>query len=711
MQIEIEVKSPDARNDIYELRKYLLDNVTGLELRIKEQPAREGQMSGGVVETLVAGLLHVAIAIPLEELYQELLKPKIEKWLESRKHKAAGKMEVMSTLKDQNSKIHFLEDSEGKSQVFDNLRYAIDTDNTYALLIGCSEFDSSFTAIPPVEGNIVDLVQLLTDKRHIGLPAENVTVAFNKQNTEVEELLLKTSRKTGIETLIIYYAGHGHRSDVKKLYLTTKNTKKIDDYILGGIDFDFVNNAVLRSSTARQKIVILDACHSGIATQGNQDLMMGIDVKGSYILASSPGDEVSYFQKEQRNTYFTGVLLDLLKNGLDNSSDMLALEDIYDYTSNRLIQKNFPKPIFKSELNIPPANFFIARNPSFSLEKLKQRPLLLLRQGRMDEALYEYRLLLQRFPDDLALRKEASDCETEVLFTRMVQEGDELFFRHHDYQAAGEKYKKARQVKEDYLLLDKIRKCEEHLRRSGRQEENISHVPDKVREEIRLEKEKPAQPKEDIVLRKQSDPVKKQEEKQIQPRPVGGRRAMGMRIAAGWLLLSLVVHFWIGQDKDSALEVFTDVSLPCLVVGFLLLVFRYPKASWDEVMIYAVGATAGLIILSAHVAADRSLSRWGFLLMLLVFIGYFLLFLKKYRRLSLTGFVIALMPHVLFPPLFIPYLIIMFFFRSLSSFEDNPARFAGPVLAILTIAGFVIYFSKEWRKARKQTRNAAANTA
>ena len=84
---------------------------------------------------------------------------------------------------------------------------------------------------------------------------------------------------------------------------------------------------------------------------------MDTDVKGTYILASSPGDEVSYFSKNGRNTYFTGALIDVLKNGIDNASEMLTLDDLYDYSKEHLNQKNFPHPIFKSELNIPPANF------------------------------------------------------------------------------------------------------------------------------------------------------------------------------------------------------------------------------------------------------------------------------------------------------------------------------------------------------------------
>ena len=458
MNLEIEIRSDDARNDIYELRNLLQEDAAdGIQIHIKEQGPQEGEMTLGLIEPILIGVAKGLIEHSAKDVYSKMLKPKIDKWLASRKHR---KLEVLSTLKDEGTQIHFLEDNKGRSEVFEDLKYAIDIDHTRAVLIGNSEFDGGFSAIPPVKGNLEESYRLLTDKLHIGLLPENIVVAFNKTNTQIEEILLQQSRIPNTETLIIYFAGHGHRTDVKKLYLVASNSKRIDDYLLGGIDFDFISNVILRNASAKQKILILDACHSGIATQGADDIMEKMDVKGSYVLASSPGDEVSYFEKNSRNTYFTGVLLNALKEGIENSNEMIALDDLYEYSKDHLSEKNFPHPIYKNELNIPAANFFIARNPSFSFEKLKQRPERLFKEGRFEEALYEYRMLLQRYPEDLELRKKASECETNALFNRLVQDGNELFYHIKDYKGAIEKYRKALQIKDDMLVRGKLNRCQ-----------------------------------------------------------------------------------------------------------------------------------------------------------------------------------------------------------------------------------------------------------
>ena len=100
MNIEIEIKSPDAKNDIYELRNYLQQNVEDLQLKIKEEPPQEGQMSIGILGVFALDtVLHVAANISLEEWYQHKLKPRVVQWLQSRKKNDDGSLEILSTLK------------------------------------------------------------------------------------------------------------------------------------------------------------------------------------------------------------------------------------------------------------------------------------------------------------------------------------------------------------------------------------------------------------------------------------------------------------------------------------------------------------------------------------------------------------------------------------------------------------------------------------
>ncbi len=458
VRVEIELLSEINQDDIYDLRNYLNEKLPDAGFIIKEQPPAPGQMGDDILSMLVGGLTHASTAIVAEELYHNLLKPLFLEWKMSRKQKGKH-LELMSSLTENSDKVHFLEDNDGKTEVY-NYKYAINTEKTFVLLIGVGEFSKDFRPIPPVKGNLEDLFKMLADKTHIGIPRENISTSFNESHVEIQKRLLEISRKPDAQTLLIYFAGHGHRTDVKKLSLVASDTEKIDDEVIGGIDFDFISNKVLKNSPARQKILILDTCHSGIATQGTDDLTANFDVKGSYILTSSPGDDVSYFEKNERNTYFTGALLDALENGVDNTNEMLALEDLYDYTKDVMTEKKFPQPNEKSDLNIPASGFFIARNPSFSPDKLKWRAYNLFRDGKLEDALDEFRLLLKRFPDDGGLRKQFEECETEFSFSKLVNEANTLFYQQKNYTKAAELYRKAYQLKKDALVMEKLRECE-----------------------------------------------------------------------------------------------------------------------------------------------------------------------------------------------------------------------------------------------------------
>ncbi len=96
----------------------------------------------------------------------------------------------------------------------------------------------------------------------------------------------------------------------------------------------------MNSSQADQKIVFIDACHSGLAAQGNSNVFDFEPVLGTFTLASTSAEESSYFKRDAANTYFTTYLTDAFKEGLTNSNTMLSVTDLYDYTS-----QNFRKSV------------------------------------------------------------------------------------------------------------------------------------------------------------------------------------------------------------------------------------------------------------------------------------------------------------------------------------------------------------------------------
>jgi len=166
--------------------------------------------------------------------------------------------------------------------------------------------------------------------------------------------------------------------------------------------------------------------------------------------------------KNARNTYFTGALLEALSKGIDNTSEMLALEDIYEYADKKMSEKNLPRPNVKSELNIPFSNFFIARNPSFSSDKLKSKAYNLYSEGKLEEALDELRMLMRKYPDDEQIRKQFVECENELSYSKLFNEANNYFYHHQNYAKAEGLYRKAYQLKKDSTVMEMIRKCTEN---------------------------------------------------------------------------------------------------------------------------------------------------------------------------------------------------------------------------------------------------------
>ena len=513
MTIDIEIKGADAINEIYDLRNFIHEQeISDIQLQLKEQPAIDGTMSIVAVAGLVATIAgEMALKASIESVLEKpvhSLTESIKQWLIKRKKEGKADIEVYTEEKDNHTVKSFVTDCNGLTTPLNKLNFSIDVKNTRVLLIGNSEFDFNFPPIKPVKGNVEDFYQMLTDKKIVGIPPENITLVFNKTSSEIEEQLLLLSSEPGIETLLIYYAGHGYKADAKKLYLVAKNSKKINDHIIGAVDFDFIKNVILKQSGASQKIVILDACHSGIATQGEADYLAGFDVKGTYIFTSSSGDEVSYFNAVNQHTFFTGEMINVFKNGLENNYEKIALKDVYDAVAHSLKEKNFPEPRYKNDLNIPLSHFYIAHNCKFSVDKWKLKARQLLKEGKTDDALREYNQLLQQYPNDEALRIEIGEAEKENRYLFLVNKAD-AFFQDQEFEKAIENYDEALQLKQEFSVLSRKNKCQEYLEVKRKLLAKNNPI---VTTDLTLTKEKPA-----VVIDKPKPPVIKREEQKPDP--------------------------------------------------------------------------------------------------------------------------------------------------------------------------------------------------
>lgn len=274
-------------------------------------------------------------------------------------------------------------------------KLSLDVRKTKALLVGVSDY-KSLDPIKPALGNIEDLIQLLTDEQLFGLPFGNITAILDKTNDEIEEKIiefLENEENANFETLLFYYVGHGIRESAvnKELYLTGINSRK-KTLKTSAIAYNSIKNHI-ENSNWQQRIVILDACHSGLATMGDEDKHFTeaeIDIQGTYVLASAAGDEKSFFDPTERHTFFSGELIKLLRNGLPKHQPFLSLDDIFLH-----LEKNLKQSTPKKNSNLNVHNFFFFRNLQYDKAAMLTREAMqLFEGGKYDESIKQYERVL-----------------------------------------------------------------------------------------------------------------------------------------------------------------------------------------------------------------------------------------------------------------------------------------------------------------------------
>ncbi|HEY2910901.1 MAG TPA: hypothetical protein VGI99_11685, partial [Gemmataceae bacterium] len=86
-----------------------------------------------------------------------------------------------------------------------------------------------------------------------------------------------------------------------------------------------------------RKVVLLDACHSGQASEANLLRRAAPNGQGPFIIASCDQSELAYEHPKLQHGLFTYAVLDSLGNGFrkaDLDADgVLTAEELFDYTS------------------------------------------------------------------------------------------------------------------------------------------------------------------------------------------------------------------------------------------------------------------------------------------------------------------------------------------------------------------------------------------
>ncbi|MEV0567491.1 caspase family protein [Dactylosporangium sp. NPDC050588] len=214
------------------------------------------------------------------------------------------------------------------------------------MLIGAAQYlDPDLPPIPSVVNNIDDLAAVLGDPLRGGFDPARIHRILDPAldvAAQVHELIEPVQ-----DTVLVYFAGHGLIGSDAQLYLGLAATRS-SRVPYTALQYDKLRQALLDSS-AVNTVLVLDCCFSGMALRhmGGRpgDVAAGmVDIEGTYILTATSATRLAHAPEGERNSAFTGELLNILRGGLPDAGDLLELGDIYDPLCAAMRARSLPSP-------------------------------------------------------------------------------------------------------------------------------------------------------------------------------------------------------------------------------------------------------------------------------------------------------------------------------------------------------------------------------
>jgi len=184
--------------------------------------------------------------------------------------------------------------------------------------------------------------------------AESISRAELKDNIE---LLFSSSTQIAL----FYFAGHGHIESTGG-YLLASDSKRGDEGVSLAELLILANK-----STASNKIIILDSCHSGIAgSEPTKDELAKLS-EGLTVLTASTKEQ--YASEENGSGVFTNLLVDALSGSASNLTGDITPGSIYAHIDQSLGAWE-QRPVFKT--NVKQFVSLRSVNPAIPLEDLRR---------------------------------------------------------------------------------------------------------------------------------------------------------------------------------------------------------------------------------------------------------------------------------------------------------------------------------------------------
>ncbi|MEQ5808343.1 caspase family protein [Alteromonas sp. NFXS44] len=185
-------------------------------------------------------------------------------------------------------------------------------------------------------------------------PAESVSRGTLRD--QIEQLF-----KVDADIALLYFAGHGH-IEATGGYLLASDSRRGDEGVSLSEVLTFANN-----SPAKNKIIILDSCHSGIAgTPPNAEQLASL-TEGLTVLTASTKDQ--YATEENGRGVFTTLLVDSLNGSAANLTGDITPGSVYAHIDQSLGAWE-QRPVFKTNVK----QFVSLRKsaPSIAIDELRR---------------------------------------------------------------------------------------------------------------------------------------------------------------------------------------------------------------------------------------------------------------------------------------------------------------------------------------------------
>ncbi len=284
----------------------------------------------------------------------------------------------------------------------------------FALVIASADYDDETLrrlVAPPRDAEA--LARVLEDP---SIGHFDVTTLTNAHSfTVLEKLESFFDRRRRDDLLLVYFSGHGIKSESGRLYFATTNTRT-ERLRSTAVPASFLHD-VMEQSRSRRQVLMLDCCHSGAFVRGmtakagsRVGLAERFEGRGRVVLTASDAVQYAFeggeLTGEGARSIFTRSLVEGLRTGaadLDGDG-FISLDELYDYLDAQVSQVQSQQQPHMWAFDVR-GEICVALNPSGTQDEGGQAPVLAEPAVELTEPVVEAKALKEA--------TEAADDGTE----------------------------------------------------------------------------------------------------------------------------------------------------------------------------------------------------------------------------------------------------------------------------------------------------------